>query len=83
MRKLRLDMQELEVQTFELTGDGAGAGTVGGAERTLNCNTDEFATCEQYSNGPGTCPADSCDNCYTHECVSTDATWRYVNGACV
>ena len=83
MRKLRLDVEELEVQTFELAGDDARVGTVVGAERTLYCNTDEFATCAEYSNGPGSCPADSCDNCYSWECVSTDDTWRYLDGACV
>jgi hypothetical protein len=83
MRKLRLDVEELQVQTFALTGNDARVGTVVGAERTLYCNTDEFATCEEYTNGPGTCPADSCDNCHTYFCPSNDVSELYVNTACV
>lgn len=83
MRKLRLDVEELEVQTFRTTDHDERVGTVVGAERTLYCNTYEFVTCEDYTNGPGTCPADSCDNCYTHFCNSSDVSQQYVNGACV
>lgn len=83
MRKLRLEVDELQVQTFEVSDRDGRVGTVRGAERTLYCNTDEFATCENYTNGPGTCPADSCDNCYSWDCQSTDVSKQYVNGACV
>lgn len=34
-------------------------------------------------NGPGTCPADGCDSCYTHVCPFNDVSELYVNTACV
>ncbi|HEU0051975.1 MAG TPA: hypothetical protein VFQ39_02315 [Longimicrobium sp.] len=83
MRKLRLEMGELEVQTFEVSGQEGAAGTVMGAERTLNCQTYEFPGCEDYTNGPGTCPADSCDNCYTWECATIHMSERWIDGGCL
>ncbi|HEU0012485.1 MAG TPA: hypothetical protein VFQ45_02315 [Longimicrobium sp.] len=58
MRKLKLDLDELEVQSFDTTTDpGAPRGTVHGAE------TDEetcekscwWGTCELHCSGGGTC----------------------------
>ena len=70
MRKLRLHLDQLEVETFEVSEGGERKGTVNGAERTIYCNTDEVANCSNYTCDPPSCPAESCGDCGTYYCGS-------------
>jgi hypothetical protein len=72
MRKLRLEMDELEVESFEVEAAEKARGTVHGEERSIYCNTDEIANCSNYTCDPPSCPAESCGDCGTYYCASAD-----------
>jgi hypothetical protein len=88
MRKLKLDIDHLEVQSFETAGTPEARGTVRG-HISYNCNT-QFAgcsnntcpggghTCDAYS-----CPAESCDGCGTNRCGSEGTSEIMIDGICV
>ncbi|HEU0014077.1 MAG TPA: hypothetical protein VFQ45_10360 [Longimicrobium sp.] len=86
MKKLRLDLEALEVQTFEVLPEAApdGGGTVRGFEDTDNscqqsCPDYTCATCQQNT----ICP---CDPVYYSEASCLDACntdWTTPNAGCV
>ena len=57
MRKLKLDLDELAVQTFATDEQPEEAGTVRGLEGSGNLTCDEWVTCK-----PQSCPGISCDD---------------------
>lgn len=48
MKKLRLDLDELSVQTFDTGSDGALRGTVVGNGSTLVCTQGHLTLCESF-----------------------------------
>lgn len=61
MRKLRLDMDDLRVESFETSAGESGAGTVRGHELTVNRVTDRTST---------SCGQVICDRQTVQTCVS-------------
>lgn len=86
MRKLTLNIEALDVQSFTTDDIGSERGTVRG-HISINCNTN-FAGCTNnascqggYTCGAGaSCPALSCDNCGTYRCATEGSC---LNESCV
>ena len=76
MRKIRLDLDELSVESFETNGAGAERkGTVQAHAQT------EWNTCQGDTCDPGNTCWDSCDGvCGTYFCATQDSCW---NPSCV
>jgi hypothetical protein len=69
MRKLRLVVEELAVESFQPAAAKGGGGTVEGAEISapFTCFTDEYPSCE------GSC--ESCANCGGSGWTCDDTCW--------
>jgi hypothetical protein len=77
MKKLRLELDALEVESFEVARTEPPTGTVHGHNTATQCNTSPDRTCaEQMTCGPNTCiqwctlAFDTCDTIcnYTQTC---------------
>ena len=76
MKKMRLELEELAVESFETAGMPAERGTVQGQEITARCS-DFLAECTERTCGGYTCdgpscPALSCDACGSYYCATAD-----------
>jgi hypothetical protein len=69
MRKLRLHMDELRVETF-VTGEANGVGTVHALTGPIACSGGY--TC---GGDVPSCPALSCDGCGSDRCGTGDSCW--------
>ena len=76
MRKLKLELEELRVESFDTDAAGPGGGTVDGAEATeqycLTARANACSAgggCSEYTCYPPSCPAASCDDCQTYYCA--------------
>ena len=83
MSKLKLNLDELKVESFETNSSKSGNGTVvGQAPNTLWCNVSQYEgySCQQQScmqtcaawlcdTGDGTCAENSCDDSCIQRCV--------------
>jgi hypothetical protein len=70
MRKIRLDLDELQVDSFTTAEQPGGAGTVRGYV-SVQCGSDYTCNYEDTCAGVVTC-ARSCGNCGTYYCASGD-----------
>jgi len=82
MRKLKLELEELSVESFETAGEAEERGTVRGnsfptrfAQCITNaCSGADGVTCDEtcgytcYATCGETCGANSCDGCITYTC---------------
>lgn len=86
MRKLRLAVDELEVQSFTTDELSRGRGTVHGHTISYQCNTNGPACTQQETCAGGntcvgpSCPALSCDDCGSDQCGTDGSCW---NQSCV
>jgi len=74
MKKLRLEIDELEVESFDAGAAGETKGTVRGHITYLNCNTAPDQTCGNFL----TCAYPHCET----ETWAQDCTDRYTCGTC-
>ena len=62
MPKIRLDLSELEVESFQVAGRGGEGGTVHGCAFSEYCVSDPAATCHETAYGMVSCAGyGSCD----------------------
>ena len=78
MKKLKLELDALEVESFEVARTGPPTGTVHGHNTATQCNTSPDRTCAGYL----TCDFNSCDGLcsaanYCTDFGTCDATCNY------
>ncbi len=72
MKKLRLDLGELRVETFETAEEKRARGTVAGQATSL-------PTCDEFDPVCAATGAPTCEHAYT--CINTDPCYPSCNGA--
>ena len=80
MRKLKLDLNDLTVTTFEMPGDADGQGTVEGRVNETAASLHELTCANTCGMGPGSCAADM--TCSYSACYGSCPTLCGEPGAC-
>jgi hypothetical protein len=65
MKKLKLNLDQVQVVSFAVEAEGRSGGTVNG-----------FAPDTQVGCGGGSNPLDSCESCFPHDCPREPISWN-------
>lgn len=86
MRKLTLNLDMLEVQSFTTSSEGPGRGTVHGEQCTCptNCTCPGCPSCDETcpATCPYTCDDASCDTCFGQATCGGGSCWETCERTC-
>ena len=83
MEKLKLNLDEIKVESFETIQPGSKQGTVLGQQTGTNvCVTCGYTHCDEYTCGDATCAGGTCDGGNTCYCTIDDPGCPTVAATC-